>query len=816
MSGKNNKKPLTQLSSEMDEDRSIRTGVQSKIRHQFDFEKLLSELSSIFIDSRVTEIDSKIEYGLEKMVVFFDIDRAGIFKKTLDGRDFELTHSWTRPGQTPIEAQTWSQNAPWVSQKLFDKEIVAISRLDDLPEEAEKDKAFLRSIALKSKVTIPLVAGDEIIGIMTFCSLRKEILWPQEIVDRFKLLGKIFAGAIFRKAIDSALKTSEEYYRTLFENAQDGIFIMDGDFIIDCNDMAAKIFKCEDKNQLIGKTPIQLSPDIQPDGSHSKEKGRSLISKAINGQTQRFLWEHIHLDGSKFVVEVTLNRIDVGAKKLLLAIIRDFTERRQAEESLRLEKERAQGYFDIAGSIMIVLDSSGKITLLNKKGCEILGCSSEEVLGKDWFKTFLPAHLRDEVFGVFKQLITGDIKPVEYYENPVINSSGQERIIAWHNSFLKDGQGNITGILSSGEDITERKRAEKALKDALEEVKILKDRLEEENIYLKEEIKNQFNYEEIVGQSAALRNIIDRVEQVAPTDASVLIYGETGTGKELIARAIHHQSGRKNRPLIKVNCATIPRDLFESEFFGHVKGAFTGAHKDRIGRFQLADGGTLFLDEIGEIPLELQGKLLRVLQEGEFERIGEDFTRSVDVRIIASTNRYLEEEVIKQNFRQDLYFRLNVFPIEVPPLRDRREDISLLAKHFMEHACRRIGIPEFVLKPEQIRLLQNYVWPGNVRELGNVIERSVIISRGAEFQIIIPSPDMLKWKQPALEEPELAAEEGEIITQAELRKIEIKNIRAALEKAGWKVYGPRGAAELLNMKPSTLSSRIKALNIKPG
>ena len=269
---------------------------------------------------------------------------------------------------------------------------------------------------------------------------------------------------------------------------------------------------------------------------------------------------------------------------------------------------------------------------------------------------------------------------------------------------------------------------------AFEEIERLQGQLELENEYLREEVKIAHGFGEIVGQSEALRKVLDQVGLVGPADTSVLICGESGAGKELIARAIHECSRRRDRPMITVNCASVPHELFESEFFGHTKGAFTGAIRDRLGRFELADGGTLFLDEVGEIPLELQGKLLRVLQEGTFERIGDELTRTVDVRIIAASNRDLKQEVEAGRFRHDLYYRLSVFPIEVAPVRERLEDLPALAAHFLEQICGRLGVPQPKLQRRHIDALQRYEWPGNVRELQNVIERAVIRAQSGDLE----------------------------------------------------------------------------------
>ncbi len=349
---------------------------------------------------------------------------------------------------------------------------------------------------------------------------------------------------------------------------------------------------------------------------------------------------------------------------------------------------------------------------------------------------------------------------------------------------------------------------------AFEEIEQLKAQLELENTFLKEEVLEAQNFGEIVGQSPAIANLVEQIELVAPTDATVLITGESGTGKELVAREIHDRSRRKDHALVRVNCASIPKDLYESEFFGHVKGAFTGAVKDRAGRFQAADGGTLFLDEVGEMPLEMQGKLLRVLQEGEYERVGEETTRQVNVRVIAATNRKLAQEVEARHFRQDLYYRLNVFPIEVPPLRHRKEDIPLLASSFMAQARKKLHSPGRELRQSDVLKLQAYHWPGNVRELQNVIERAVIASRSGAVSFDLPVPHTKGMAPHPAKQPVHDAL-PDILTEEELRERERANIEAALTRTDWKIYGPGGAAELLGLNPTTLRSRIKKMQIKP-
>ncbi len=349
---------------------------------------------------------------------------------------------------------------------------------------------------------------------------------------------------------------------------------------------------------------------------------------------------------------------------------------------------------------------------------------------------------------------------------------------------------------------------------AHEEIAALKVRLEEENLYLQEEITTQHNFGDILGESAAIKNVLKAIETVAPTDVNVVITGETGTGKELVARALHNLSSRKRRTLIKVNCASIPKELFESEFFGHVRGAFTGAVRDRVGRFELSDKGTLFLDEVGEVPLDMQSKLLRVLQEGEFERVGEERTRKVDVRIVAATNRDLKQEVDAGRFRQDLYYRLNVFPIAVAPLRQRKEDITLLATHHLQQAARTLKRPRPRLTQAGLLQLLNYEWPGNVRELQNVLERAVITSGAGPLQFDLPAANTNELPPEVAPVSPHQATDGAVVPEEEKKRRERENILAALHRTGWRVYGDNGAATLLGVHPSTLASRVKKLGLK--
>lgn len=346
------------------------------------------------------------------------------------------------------------------------------------------------------------------------------------------------------------------------------------------------------------------------------------------------------------------------------------------------------------------------------------------------------------------------------------------------------------------------KQSNSELEKAYREIKKLQKSLEEENYYLKEEIKKEHNFEEIIGESKALQEILQKVKMVAGTDSTVLIRGETGTGKEQIARSIHNLSSRTQKVLVKVNCPAIPSGLIESELFGHEKGAFTGALTKKIGKFELADGGTIFLDELGDLPLEAQAKLLRVLQEREFERVGSNEIRKVDVRIIAATNRDLETAVKEGKFRADLYYRLNVFPISVPSLSERKEDIPLLAMYFTQRYANKIGKQIDSISDKDIERLKSYLWPGNIRELENIIERAVIVSTGSKLNL-----------------GEIQSELSDMLSSMEfeplsLEHLEREHMKKVLNRTKWQIHGEKGAAKILGINPNTLRSRIVKLGLK--
>ena len=463
-------------------------------------------------------------------------------------------------------------------------------------------------------------------------------------------------------------------------------------------------------------------------------------------------------------------------------------------------------------AMLHTIDGDGHIVTVTDHWLQKMGFTREEVLGR-LVTDFLTKEERDlYTGGKMQELISrGDFNNEE---SQMVRKDGQTIELLISGMSHRDAAGKVDRVLVASKDVTKRNKAERELRLTLAENARLREELEHERDYLREEVNVALNFGRIVGTSLSLRGMLRRVEAVAETPAIVLIQGESGVGKELVARALHVRSPRAEGPLVKVNCASIPKELFESEFFGHVKGAFTGAHRDRIGRFQLADGGTIFLDEVSEIPLELQGKFLRVLQESEFERVGDDVTKSVDVRVVTATNKNLEKLIVEGKFREDLFYRLSVFPIDVPPLRERGDDVIQLAQHFLDQTCKDFGRKPMLLTRSQANDLRDYKWPGNIRELKNVIERAIILSPGNVFRLDLSMPKF-SAEYPDSRPTEVTHEAGSgVLTEKEMREYQRKNLIAALELTNWRVSGPGGAAELLGVRPTTLTDRIRTFGIR--
>jgi PAS domain S-box-containing protein len=631
---------------------------------------------------------------------------------------------------------------------------------------------------------------------------------------RFNETGELlgFIGSIIditeRKRIEEALRESEERL------ARTEKFSL---VMVTHTDLEGRWLKvpptlCE----LLGYSEEELLGRRFHEVTHPDDIDQNLRERLrlLKGEIKSFDMEkrYVRKDGGIVWVYINVSVVtdEAGTPIHCLSYIRDITRRKGAQDALRDSEERLQLALEAGGMGIWDWDKRHNTLQWSSEYFTIMGLAPFSVTPtyETWIKRVHPDD-RPAVVAAMKRAIEGH----GYYrsEYRVIFADGNTRWVTSHGKASFDQNGKCVRMLGVASVITERKRTEEALRNALAEVQRLKERVEADNVYLREELSETLRDGEIVGKSEAIRKVLNQVRQVAATDMAVLILGETGTGKELVARAIHGTSARKERPLVKVNCSALPANLMESELFGHEKGAFTGAVGKRIGRFELADGGTIFLDEIGDLALSLQAKLLRVLQEGEFERVGSSKTIHVNVRVIAATNRDLSEALRQETFRSDLYYRLAVYPIQMPPLRERKEDIKLMAEVFLQDSNRRLGKSFEGIPRRMLEALERYDWPGNVRELQNVIERAAVTSTGRSLQL--PEPWHAHTPVKGLIQSGAAdsAADGAGTTLEDRERTHIIQI---LNQTHWRIEGPQGAAVVLGLRPSTLRSRMQKLGIK--
>ena len=641
-----------------------------------------------------------------------------------------------------------------------------------------------------------------------------------------------------QRAILSALRASEEFKTQLIETSQDCIKVLDLEgHLLSMNAGGMRVLEICDFTTVQGA----YWPEFWQ-GDY-REAALNAMAAAKTNQVGRFIGFCPTFEGKPMWWDVVVSPIhdEAGNISQLLAVSREVTERVVAERRLRAIVEGTahaigRDFFrsmvrHLAEALPVKIAFVTECANVEKTRARTVafwngnGYADEfEYNVKDTTCEFVyqgqTCFYARELQKLFpKEVELVDLNGQSYIGLPMTSTTGE---LIGHLAVIDDEPMNeargmdVLKIFAAraGAEL-ERMKAEAELREALTEVERLKNQLHAENVYLQEEILRANNFEEIIGTSPALLAVLQQVERVAPTDATVLILGETGTGKELLARAIHNLSARRERPLIKVNCGAISAGLVESELFGHVKGAFTGAFDKRVGRFELADGGTLFLDEVGELPLETQVKLLRVLQEGEFEPVGSSKTLKVNVRIIAATNRNLEAEVAANRFRADLFYRLNVLPLQNPPLRERREDIPALAAFFASGFARRFDRPIEGIAHETITLLQSYGWPGNIRELQNLIERAVVMATGKTLVIepgLLPAAQTKTAVATSASMPAITSAHS--LAPRSLDTVEREHILAALAQANWVIEGDKGAAKILNLHPNTLRSRLKKMGIQ--
>jgi PAS domain S-box-containing protein len=601
-----------------------------------------------------------------------------------------------------------------------------------------------------------------------------------------------------RRQAEAALQENQAQLAGIIGSAMDAIIsIDDRQRVVLFNAAAEGMFGCS-ANEALGQPLNRFIPTPFRDAHQESHSGATQNGAGLHGGSFISLNAR-RAEGNDFPIDVSISEVEVNGARFYTIILRDITERLRAEQALRERKQELSEAQRIAKVGSWEWDPTTDVVTWSEEMFHIMGRdpslpAPSYAEHSSLYTAVSWQRLKSAVEKTFQ-----DGKPYEL-ELEMIHADGS---LVWTNAsgeVLRDPDGTIVKIRGTLQNIAERKQAEAALQRAIDEVSQLKNKLAEENIYLREEIKLAGDFDEIVGRSDATKYVLFKIEQVAPTDSTVLITGETGTGKELVARAIHSSSLRKDRPLVRVNCAALSPTLIESELFGHEKGAYTGATARKIGRFELANEATIFLDEIGELPLELQAKLLRVIQEGEFERLGSSKTIKVDVRIIAATNRNLKIAVELGGFREDLWYRLNVFPITVPPLRDRKEDIPGLVEHFVRRFSQKVGKRISSISPGSLRILQDYAWPGNVRELANVLERAVINTQGTVLRIVD------HFEKPRVEDSSQS--------ERTLEEIEKEYITRILDNTGWRIEGRKGAAKILGINPSTLRTRMAKLGIQ--
>jgi formate hydrogenlyase transcriptional activator len=819
--------------------------IRAELEERLRFERLLAETSARFINVPAAEVDREIEDAQRRICESLGIDLLAVWQlSNEDPVALMATHYYTVQQGPQPPGLLKQEDFPWAVKQLQAGRVIVISSLEEMPAEAAHDREVLHQLGIKSNLTIPLsVGGGPLIGVLGLNTTRAERDWSDALVDQLKLIGQVFTNALARKRFELALRQSEERLSVAADSADVGLWVLDWRTRVLWASEKARLIFGYSADQVISMERFEASVHRDDWQLVQGSIERSLhTGEPVNVEYRiRFGDGHTRWIASRGRPHFT----PTGEPDRVMGVSVDITERKIAEQALegRLRFERLLAETS-SRFVSVPTDRiDGEINDAQRRICELLGidrftlwqvCEGEpgtlllthlhqppgslsppermnlkdfwpwilqKVLGGETVTiskmTDLPPETgRDrESFGLYGTK-SGVYVPLSVGEGPVFGLLAfavmrEERI--WPETVVRGFQ-LVAQVFANA---LARKRADEQIKKHVGEIEELKQRLERENIYLQEEVRLLFEHADIVGQSAAMKKVLSLAEQVAQTDSTVLLLGETGTGKELLARAIHRMSSRKDRPLVTVNCASLPPTLIESELFGREKGAYTGAMTKMIGRFEIADGSTLFLDEIGELPLDLQSKLLRVLEEGNFERLGSTKPLHVNVRIIAATNREIEQEVKDGKFRRDLFYRLNVFPIVIPPLRERPEDIPLLVGAVIKEFQKRMGKEIESIPKRTMQALKSYSWPGNVRELRNLIEHAMILSKGKTLDVNVPRR---------------ASSETDAI--GKLEDMERRHIAAALNKTAWRVSGNRGAAEVLGLKGSTLRSKMKKLGIR--
>ncbi len=815
---------------------------EEALKERLQFERLISNLSARFVNIAPDQIDFEIESALKKIVKFFQVDRCGLIRILPNDALFRISHVAYDTDVSPVPESDLSIGLfPWVYEKIvLQGEVVNFTSRDELPEEAETDRRTYEKLEIRSAVNIPILVGAEVAYVISINAVRKECGWPEDYIPRLRLLGEILVNTLqlaqTRQQLDERLR---------FEGL---ISEISASFVnISLEDIENQINKCleritefygaarctlglfsEDGNQLhrayefhlkgVEPAPAILSKDQLPWYISQLVQGKLVLINRLEdlpaeaeGERRVFLANRMkslvsipmvmgqRTLGSCVLMSLVAERVwppELIQRMWFIAqVFAGALARKRFEESLRESEARLNLAATSAEAGLWALEIATDRIWATEKARELYGFAPDQALDFEGFIQIIDPGDRERIHrSVEKSMQLQEDFQEEYR---IVLPDGSIRWMVARGRPYFNSSGNPERLMGVSLDISKRKQMEDQLRGRLEEIEKLKQRLEKENLFLREEIELQNVHSGIVGRSHCMKMILAEIEQVAQTDATVLIEGETGTGKELLARTVHRLSNRKDRPLVTVNCASLPPTLIESELFGREKGAYTGALTRMTGRFEAADGATLFLDEIGELPIAVQAKLLRVLEQGRFERLGSSKPLSVNVRIIAATNRDLARDVAEGKFRRDLYYRINVFPVAVPPLRERPEDIPLLVWAFVRQYEKKMGKRIDHIPRKRMEDLMHYPWPGNARELRNAVEHAMIVTSGRTLDINIPRKAS-----------------AEIPANLSLDDVERRHILNVLQKSGWRLTGKGAAAEILGLKRTTLQSKMKKLGIR--
>ena len=818
--------------------------LQNEVEKHLYFERLLTDITASFVNLPIEQIDTQIEQAQQRICNFLNLDRS-VFWKIIEGKSGKilLSHIYNPfEGFLPDVPFDPEETFPWIWGQISNGKGVGINSVEDLLPEAECDRESIKQWGVKSCYIAPMSADGNVIGAVSFCSLHGKTIWSAKIVQKLQLIALLFASVIFRKQVENQVKLRRRFELLLTDISAQFVNLPTGQIDAQIEDAQRRICECLQVDlcslwQWSDESPHFLtvthlySPPEGPDlpvGIDAQEALPWVFEKVVAGEIIELSTENMppeaardqetrRLLGVKSSVVIplsaggqpfigvlafdTLHEERSWSKKILqrlelvAQIFANALARERADLKLRESEMRLRMTTSFAGvGLWIIEVGTGNVWVTPETRALFHFEENEALTYASFDRVIDPADRKRVDEAVQTSIQSGEKLLIDCR---VANSDGGVRWVHFSGKRLPGTNNKAVRLMGASIDISEHMQMEERLREQLEEINNLKQQLEKDNSYLRKEIELQHAHEDIVSRSPAMKQILMQTEQVARTDTTVLIEGETGTGKELLARAVHRLSDRKDRPLVTVNCASLPSTLVESELFGREKGAYTGAMTRMTGRFEIADRATLFLDEIGELPLDVQAKLLRVLEQGRFERLGSTKTIQVNARVIAATNQDLSRQVETGRFRKDLYYRLNVFPIRLPPLKDRPEDIPLLTWTFVRQFENTMGRRiDHIPRPCMDELLR-YTWPGNVRELRNLIERALIVCNDRVLDVHPPQ-----------------AANAEIIQNQTLEETERRYLRSVLQQTGWRLSGAGGAAGILGLKRTTLQSKMKKLGIK--